>query len=129
MLILLPWLEAWGFPRTRPEHIYRGLELLVPRRSGSSAYDIPLLNGAAPGLIVGYLILAAACLFFPATIVAVVSSFAGFAVTIALVLAVNSGEPDDRGASWTYSPFVAIAIWLVTAMVSVVGWSAPRRNS
>ncbi|HZX03700.1 hypothetical protein [Kribbella sp.] len=124
MLIVLPWLETWGYPRTQPEHVYRGLQLITPLKTAPS--DVPFLNGAAPGMVVGYLVLAAACLFFPATVIAVVSGFAGFALTIALLLSVTTDVGHHPSATWTYSPVVAIAIWLVTAMVSTVGWTSRR---
>ncbi|WP_410789481.1 hypothetical protein [Kribbella sp. C-35] len=128
LLVVLapPWLTAWedaGRPRIR---LFSGISLIeLP------GGPLPL-GGLGTVLFLAYLVLMLAFLLFPATIVAVVCSFAGTVVTIVIMMVepnpAYSWTDKTYQVEWTGAPVVAVGIWLVAAVVAVAGWSATSRQ-
>jgi hypothetical protein len=122
VLLATPWLTTWNDDLVKPPQVYSGMSLLDLLYGTGSP-----LGSLGPWLFRAYLLLALVCLVFPATIVAVAGSCAGFAVTV-LIIIVKPDSPPAFGqqiehVDWSGAPAVAVGIWLVLVCVAVAGWS------
>jgi hypothetical protein len=83
--------------------------------------DAPILGSAANYLFIAYLLLAVVALATPTTIAAFACAYAGLVDTIVIVLLKPGGE-DGTDINWTGAPYLAIALWLVLAVINHLGW-------